>query len=78
MERYRSGHNELHSKCSVPPGTVGSNPTLSAIRPLLPRGFFILCGMRTHGFVTDAPRSRASAMADGSGGGYAASASREQ
>ena len=31
MERYRSGHNELHSKCSVPPGTVGSNPTLSAI-----------------------------------------------
>ena len=41
MERYRSGHNELHSKCSVPFGTVGSNPTLSAIQPPFQGGFFI-------------------------------------
>ena len=27
---YRSGHNELDSKSSVPQGTVGSNPTASA------------------------------------------------
>lgn len=31
MEAYRSGHNELHSKCSSPQGLVGSNPTASAI-----------------------------------------------
>ena len=31
VESYRSGHNELHSKCSCPQGHVGSNPTLSAI-----------------------------------------------
>ena len=30
MEAYRSGHNEPHSKCGVPQGTVGSNPTASA------------------------------------------------
>ena len=30
-EAYRSGHNELDSKSSVPHGTVGSNPTASAI-----------------------------------------------
>ena len=30
MEEYRSGHNEPHSKCGVPQGTVGSNPTSSA------------------------------------------------
>ena len=30
-EKYRSGHNEPHSKCGVPYGTVGSNPTFSAI-----------------------------------------------
>ena len=29
-EEYRSGHNEPHSKCGVPYGTVGSNPTSSA------------------------------------------------
>ena len=29
-EAYRSGHNELHSKCSSPQGLVGSNPTASA------------------------------------------------
>ena len=30
VEKYRSGHNEPHSKCGVPYGTVGSNPTFSA------------------------------------------------
>ena len=30
MEAYRSGRNELHSKCSCPKGHVGSNPTASA------------------------------------------------
>ena len=30
VEAYRSGHNEPHSKCGVPQGTVGSNPTASA------------------------------------------------
>ncbi len=30
-EAYRSGYNELHSKCSDPKGSVGSNPTASAI-----------------------------------------------
>ena len=29
-EAYRSGCNELHSKCSCPQGHVGSNPTASA------------------------------------------------
>ena len=29
-ETYRSGHNELDSKSSCPPGHVGSNPTVSA------------------------------------------------
>ena len=33
-EVYRSGHNELDSKSSVPQGTVGSNPTASATKPL--------------------------------------------
>ncbi len=31
MERYRSGHNGTDSKSVVPSGTVGSNPTRSAI-----------------------------------------------
>lgn len=31
MEWYRSGHNETDSKSVVPNGTVGSNPTHSAI-----------------------------------------------
>lgn len=30
LEKYRSGHNEPHSKCGCPPGHVGSNPTFSA------------------------------------------------
>ena len=30
METYRSGHNGTDSKSVVPPGTVGSNPTVSA------------------------------------------------
>jgi hypothetical protein len=34
MEEYRSGHNEPHSKCGVPQGTVGSNPTSSAKKAL--------------------------------------------
>jgi hypothetical protein len=32
METYRSGHNGTDSKSVVPHGTVGSNPTVSAIR----------------------------------------------
>ena len=31
MEAYRSGHNGTDSKSVVPHGTVGSNPTHSAI-----------------------------------------------
>ena len=31
MERYRSGHNGTVLKTVVSQGTVGSNPTLSAI-----------------------------------------------
>ncbi len=31
MQRYRSGHNGTDSKSVVPSGTVGSNPTRSAI-----------------------------------------------
>ncbi len=31
MERYRSGHNGTDSKSVVPSGTVGSNPTRSAM-----------------------------------------------
>ena len=38
-EVYRGGHNELDSKSSVPQGTVGSNPTASAIKPLETLGF---------------------------------------
>lgn len=38
-EAYRSGHNELHSKCSCPKGHVGSNPTLSAMFFKKPRSF---------------------------------------
>ena len=44
MEKYRSGHNEPHSKCGVPTGTVGSNPTFSAIgKPerVILSGFYI-------------------------------------
>ena len=33
-ETYRSGRNELDSKSSCPQGHVGSNPTVSAIKPL--------------------------------------------
>ena len=32
LERYRSGHNGAVLKTVVSQGTVGSNPTLSAIR----------------------------------------------
>ncbi len=43
-ESYRSGHNELHSKCSCPVlGHVGSNPTLSA-RNLRPQAGLPLAG----------------------------------
>ena len=31
-ETYRSGHNGAHSKCVSPPGHVGSNPTVSALK----------------------------------------------
>ena len=47
MEAYRSGCNELHSKCSCPQGHVGSNPTASAIkalRTLCFQGFFFCSG----------------------------------
>ena len=47
MEAYRSGCNELHSKCSCPQGHVGSNPTASAIKALKTlcfRGFFFCSG----------------------------------
>lgn len=39
METYRSGRNELDSKSSCPPGHVGSNPTVSAIKSLKTLGF---------------------------------------
>ena len=32
LETYRSGHNGTDSKSVVPHGTVGSNPTVSAMR----------------------------------------------
>ncbi len=34
METYRSGHNENDSKSFDPQGSVGSNPTVSAIESL--------------------------------------------
>ena len=45
-EWYRSGHNELHWKCSVPPGTASSNLAHSANQmPAIhsDAGIFILC-----------------------------------
>ena len=38
-EEYRSGHNELHSKCSHPQGCMGSNPISSAM--ILIRSLFV-------------------------------------
>ena len=43
MEEYRSGHNGLDSKSSNPvKGTVGSNPTSSAIKKARKRNDFLL------------------------------------
>lgn len=48
-ESYRSGHNELHSKCSCPVlGHVGSNPTLS-VHDFSPQAGLTLAGV----FFTD-------------------------
>ena len=43
MEAYRSGCNELHSKCSCPQGHVGSNPTLSAFQTTNDYWWFVFC-----------------------------------
>ena len=40
METYRSGHNGTDSKSVVPPGTVGSNPTVSAKKGNAQKGVF--------------------------------------
>ena len=50
-EEYRSGCNELHSKCSCPQGHVGSNPTSSAIsRDVAQFGSALGSGLRGRGF----------------------------
>ena len=41
METYRSGHNGTDSKSVVPPGTVGSNPTVSAKKGNAQKGVFL-------------------------------------
>ena len=42
MEKYRSGHNEPHSKCGCPQGHVGSNPTFSANKACNCNGYRLL------------------------------------
>ena len=41
-EKYRSGHNEPHSKCGCPQGHVGSNPTFSANKACNCNGYRLL------------------------------------
>ena len=60
LEEYRSGHNEPHSKCGVPQGTVGSNPTSSANRKSLETsefwGFSLFLHLRrNHHFLLMSP-----------------------
>ena len=44
METYRSGHNGTDSKSVEPQGSVGSNPTVSAIKAAGKQAAFIFLG----------------------------------